>query len=647
MPRDSLIKLRRGTAAAWTSANPTLDPGEPGYETDTKKWKVGDGSTAWVSLGYAGSGAVASVFTRTGAVVAASGDYNAGQVTNSPAGGISATDVQAALNELDTEKATQAYVDAAVQGLSIKSSCRLATAAALPAVTLVGSTLVAVSVGVLTIDGQAVALGDRILVKDQVAQTQNGIYTCTTAGAALVAFVLTRATDSDTSAEIVGAFTFVEEGTANAASGFVNTNSGTITVGTTAITYTQFSGAGEITAGDGMAKSGNTLSVNVDGATLEISSDALRVKALGITDSQVAAANKDGTVSTPSLRTLGTGAQQALPGNTSIPSVPSFATNAVVLGSAAAAGVASTVIRSDDTIAAFDATAPSTQAFSDAAAVGTAAFAARRDHKHAWPKNYAQLHLLQSPVTNCLAEVFPRWAINSNTALLSSARLSSSAIGVYSGMVLTNVSWMAGNTAPSGLSNWWFALTDSSFNVIRQSIDKLATAWTGASTHQTLAVDSIPVTAGARVASSTVTLTFPTLSQALTALVAVGDSIVVSNANIAAYNGTFTVVTVSSTQVTYVSGGSATDSLVAPFPTVQLAAGKRTYTVPADGLVYAVIMVKGTVGTLGCFAGISAGEVGALAPIVASSGNTGLTGTCPSPITTATTGNIFGWAAVS
>jgi len=160
----------------------------------------------------------------------------------------------------DTDASTKAYVDATAQGLSVKQSVRLATAAALPGVNLVGSTLVAVGVGVLTIDGQAVALNDRILVKDQIAQAQNGIYKCTTAGTSLIAFVLTRATDSDTSAEIVGAFAFVEEGTANADSGFVNTNTGTITVGTTAITYTQFSGAGEITAGAGLSKSGNTLS---------------------------------------------------------------------------------------------------------------------------------------------------------------------------------------------------------------------------------------------------------------------------------------------------------------------------------------------------------------------------------------------------
>ncbi len=204
------------------------------------------------------------------AVLAVGHDANGIEITNG------ATPTTAA------SLATKAYVDAVAQGLSIKNSCRLATAAALPAVTLVGSTLVAVSVGVLTIDGQAVALNDRVLVKDQVAGAQNGIYTCTTAGTSLVAFILTRATDSDTSAEIVGGFTFIEEGTVNAASGFVNTNSGTITVGTTAITYTQFSGAGEITAGAALTKTGNTLDVAVDGSTIEVSGDALRVKDAGI-----------------------------------------------------------------------------------------------------------------------------------------------------------------------------------------------------------------------------------------------------------------------------------------------------------------------------------------------------------------------------
>ena len=52
MPRETLIQLRRGTAADWTDANPTLDAGESGFETDTRKFKIGDGSTVWNSLQY-------------------------------------------------------------------------------------------------------------------------------------------------------------------------------------------------------------------------------------------------------------------------------------------------------------------------------------------------------------------------------------------------------------------------------------------------------------------------------------------------------------------------------------------------------------------------------------------------------------------
>lgn len=57
MPAVTVMKFRRGTAAQWTSANPTLAAGEPGFESDTKKLKIGDGSTAWTALAYAsGSG---------------------------------------------------------------------------------------------------------------------------------------------------------------------------------------------------------------------------------------------------------------------------------------------------------------------------------------------------------------------------------------------------------------------------------------------------------------------------------------------------------------------------------------------------------------------------------------------------------------
>lgn len=52
MPADTVIKIRRGTAAQWTSANPTLAAGELGFETDSARSKLGDGTTAWTSLGY-------------------------------------------------------------------------------------------------------------------------------------------------------------------------------------------------------------------------------------------------------------------------------------------------------------------------------------------------------------------------------------------------------------------------------------------------------------------------------------------------------------------------------------------------------------------------------------------------------------------
>lgn len=161
----------------------------------------------------------------------------------------------------------KAYADSIAQGLSVKTSCRLATTAALPAnlysngASGVGATLTGVSVGVLTVDGSTVNAGDRVLVQNEATGANNGIYTCTIAGAAGAAYVLTRGTDMDQAAEIPGAFVFVEAGSTNAGAGFVVAGAGPYTVGTTPIVWTQFSGAGEITAGTGLTKSGNTISL--------------------------------------------------------------------------------------------------------------------------------------------------------------------------------------------------------------------------------------------------------------------------------------------------------------------------------------------------------------------------------------------------
>ena len=190
--------------------------------------------------------------------------------------------------------ANKAYVDQVAQGLDAKPSARAATTANISGTYSngtagVGATITAGSNGAITLDGVSPIVGDRILVKDQTAAAQNGIYTVTTQGDGSTAFVLTRATPEDQPAELSGgSFIFVEEGTANGDNGYVFTHTGAPTFGTTALDVTQFSGAGQITAGAAMSKTGNQLDVEVDDSSIEVNADALRVKALGITNAMLA-----------------------------------------------------------------------------------------------------------------------------------------------------------------------------------------------------------------------------------------------------------------------------------------------------------------------------------------------------------------------
>src|SRR5210317_1099283 len=191
----------------------------------------------------------------------------------------------------DQDAATKAYVDSVANGLDVKDSCAVATAAALAACTYNNGagTLTADANGALSVDGVTVSVDDRILVKDQASAVQNGIYKVTATGGASAAFVLTRSPDADTASELTGGtFFFVESGTANADNGYVATHNGTPTFGTTDITFAQFSGAGQISAGAALSKTGNQLDVEVDDSSIEVSSDALQVKALGITNAMLA-----------------------------------------------------------------------------------------------------------------------------------------------------------------------------------------------------------------------------------------------------------------------------------------------------------------------------------------------------------------------
>ena len=148
----------------------------------------------------------------------------------------------------DQDAATKAYVDATAVGLDVKNSARVATT---EDITLSG---------VQTIDGVGVLAGDRVLVKDQATGSENGVYDVVSGGA------WTRSEDAVQDELTSGSFVFVEEGSINGSAGFVVSTANPITIGTTDIEWSQFSGAGQITAGAGMTKSGNTLDVNTASA---------------------------------------------------------------------------------------------------------------------------------------------------------------------------------------------------------------------------------------------------------------------------------------------------------------------------------------------------------------------------------------------
>lgn len=166
------------------------------------------------------------------------------------------------------DAATKNYVDAARSGLDVKASVRVATTAN---ITLSGAQ---------TIDGVSVTTGDRVLAKDQTTALQNGIY-------AVAVGSWTRAADADSTAEVTsGLFTFVEEGTANADTGWVLSTNAPIVLDTTALAFAQFSGAGQLTAGGGLTRTGNTIDiVTANAARIVVNADNIDLATTGVTAS--------------------------------------------------------------------------------------------------------------------------------------------------------------------------------------------------------------------------------------------------------------------------------------------------------------------------------------------------------------------------
>jgi len=192
------------------------------------------------------------------------------------------------------QAATYDYVNTKVNelsnGLSWKAPAKLKTTANV-AGALVGAVFTCTANAQQTFDSVLVALDDRVLITHQTDQIQNGLYTCSTQGNARAGLeeqaVFTRATDADTSAELKACAVFVEQGTVHADTAYVQTTDSPV-LGTSNITFAQFSSPGEILAGTGLSKSGNTISANVDDSTIEIEAGSLILKDLGVTAGKVA-----------------------------------------------------------------------------------------------------------------------------------------------------------------------------------------------------------------------------------------------------------------------------------------------------------------------------------------------------------------------
>jgi hypothetical protein len=181
------------------------------------------------------------------------------------------------------------YVDNVANGLDVKESVRVSTTGNLSATYVNGAgTLTANANGAISVDGVSLVLNDRVLVKDQTTQTQNGIYKVTTVGSGSAAYVLTRTPDANDAAELTGGvFTFVEEGTANADNGYVATHNGIPTFGTTNIAFDQFSGAGQISAGNGLTKTGNTIDAVGTSNRISVSANAIDIASTYVGQSSI------------------------------------------------------------------------------------------------------------------------------------------------------------------------------------------------------------------------------------------------------------------------------------------------------------------------------------------------------------------------
>ncbi len=218
------------------------------------------GASGDVQFGYLSSGASSLVLASTTGLLSSS--------LTLPANTLAVTQTQA---DNSTKVATTAYVDEAVIGQRSKEAVKYASVAALPSIVYangssgVGRTLTGVALAAISLDGASPGVGDRVLIKNQVAPEQNGIYVVTQTGSGIAVFILTGATDFDQSSEIqTGDTAFVTAGNTLANTSWAYTGIDSPTMGTTALTFAQVSA--DLIVGSSAILSGTTTRVLYDNA---------------------------------------------------------------------------------------------------------------------------------------------------------------------------------------------------------------------------------------------------------------------------------------------------------------------------------------------------------------------------------------------
>jgi len=243
-----------------------------------------------------------------GAITATSAALTTGTITTAPSA--------------DTDIVNKLYADSIANGINFHAACNYATTADLGNVSYnngtsgVGATLTKTSpFATLSIDGGSPSVGQRILVKNQTSGAQNGVYTVTSVGSGAAGWVLTRATDYDTSGtgtnEIdAGDFILVLSGTTNANTSWVQQTGLPITVGTTALVFVQFGASTAYTAGTGLTLSTYTFSITNTGVTAASYGTATQVPTIAV--------NAQGQITSASNTSIAIAASQVTSGTLAV-----------------------------------------------------------------------------------------------------------------------------------------------------------------------------------------------------------------------------------------------------------------------------------------------------------------------------------------